>query len=96
VSERRNAGHFSVLGSRSHKGATEQEGKRLLLWGWNLWSYIFPVGRSRFLSAGTACSGDSSRGGDAWAGEGGATGALLWWTLEDLFKRSGYNINFNW
>jgi hypothetical protein len=30
VSERRNAGHFSVLGSRPHKGATDQERKRLL------------------------------------------------------------------
>jgi hypothetical protein len=26
VSERRNAGHFSVLGSRPHKGATEDYG----------------------------------------------------------------------
>jgi hypothetical protein len=94
VSERNNAGHFSVLGSRPHKGATEQERKRLLLWGWNSWSYTFPVGRSRFLSAGIACSGDSSRGGDAWAGGGGAIGALLWWTLRDLSKRSGYNLYF--
>jgi hypothetical protein len=23
---------------------------------------------------------------------GGATGALLWWTLGDLSKRSGYNL----
>jgi hypothetical protein len=45
VAERRNAGHFSILGSRLHKGATEQERKRLLLWGWNSWSYTFPVGR---------------------------------------------------
>jgi hypothetical protein len=55
------------------------QGRMLLFSGvgsWNSWSYTFPVGRSRFLSAGTACSGGSSRGG-----EGGATGALLWWTL---------------
>jgi hypothetical protein len=65
----------------------------LLLWDWNPWSYTLSVGRCRFLSAGTARSGGCSRGGDAWAGEGGATGALLWWTLEDLFKRSGYTSN---
>jgi hypothetical protein len=66
----------------------------VLFCGWNPWSYTFPVGRSRFLSAGTARSGGSLRGDDAWAGEDGATGALLWWTLEDLFKRSGYTSNF--
>jgi hypothetical protein len=73
------------------------QGRMLLFSGvgsWNSWSYTFPVGRSRFLSAGIACSGDSSRGGDAWAGGGGATGALLWWTLGDLSKRSGYNLYF--
>jgi hypothetical protein len=48
----------------------------VLFCGWNPWSYTFPVGRSRFLSAGTARSGGSLRGDDAWAGEDGATGAL--------------------
>jgi hypothetical protein len=40
VSERRNAGHFSVLGSRPHKGATEEERKRLLLWA-SIFNFIY-------------------------------------------------------